>query len=378
MDETQEGEECRGKLNLPLQSRLYKVLAVHKQGFSAKLLDILDGSKKEVLTSRLSNLSLEALQEYNFSSPTFYQNLQKMTDKFRNKFEAPTDRFHGLRLLRHDGLGAEGDREVTQQHQGVATGSHWKVPPHVDPAAEHGHDNADSITDVHPDHDGIQRGHVPTGVVQDGEHFTGEDVPTGIVQDGEHFTGKDGKHFTGLDGLELRDIQATQDVSPEEPGKITRYNTRYRGQKRVPVFVSQLKNTLIRPGIIKLSSYKISDNFKVESMRTINKGTFTARKSALSNHNEVCQEQTCPTCLYFKATEKFRHDSGNFSRYIQPSLTQQQPCERKKTKKTVRFSGTLFCSSSQFASLPLDIALLHKACIHNVSLREVRLLSRDY
>ena len=109
-DESQLGEECRGKLSLPLQSRLYKILEIHKEGFSAKLLDIIDGSKKEVLCSRLSNLSLEVLSEYNFSSPTFYHNLQRLTDSFRNKYEGPTHRGRNLRLLNP----TQGDREVTQ------------------------------------------------------------------------------------------------------------------------------------------------------------------------------------------------------------------------------------------------------------------------
>ena len=69
-DESQLTAECRGKLNLPYQSRLYKILEIHKEGISAKIMDILNGSQKEVLCSRLSNLSLEVLEEYNFSSPT--------------------------------------------------------------------------------------------------------------------------------------------------------------------------------------------------------------------------------------------------------------------------------------------------------------------
>ena len=75
-DENQQTVECRGKLNLPHQSRLYKILEIHKGGFSCKLLDILDKSQREVLTSRLTNLSLEVLESYNFSSPQFYRNLQ--------------------------------------------------------------------------------------------------------------------------------------------------------------------------------------------------------------------------------------------------------------------------------------------------------------
>ena len=42
-DESQLTAECRGKLNLPHQSRLYKILEIHKGGFSARLLDVLDG-----------------------------------------------------------------------------------------------------------------------------------------------------------------------------------------------------------------------------------------------------------------------------------------------------------------------------------------------
>ena len=58
-DENQQGAEARGKINIPHQSKLYKILAIHKNGFTARLLDVLDGSEREVLTSRLSNLSLE-------------------------------------------------------------------------------------------------------------------------------------------------------------------------------------------------------------------------------------------------------------------------------------------------------------------------------
>ena len=129
-DESQLTAECRGKLNIPHQSLLYKILEIHKDGFSCRLLDILDGSKKEVLCSRLTNLSLEVLEEYNFSTPQFYKNLQKLTDQARNCYEAPTARNTGLKLLQTGSVpetGPGGPDPIVQP--GVAPHNHW-VDPH--------------------------------------------------------------------------------------------------------------------------------------------------------------------------------------------------------------------------------------------------------
>ena len=113
-------------------------------------------------------------------------------------------------------------------------------------------------------------------------------------------------------------------------------------------------------------------------MRIISKDQFTGRKNALMNHDEICQEKLCSVCEYFKKVAKFRFDAGNFARYVQHSLTPQPSSKHEKTKKKVHFPAeTLFCSSSEFTGLPLDIHLLHNACIFNTSFKEVRLLSRD-
>ena len=74
------------------------------------------------LCSRLSNLSLEILEEYNFSTPQFYRNLQKLTDNFCNRYEAPTDRRPGLKMLHP----SPGGREITQP--GGTPNNHWDVP----------------------------------------------------------------------------------------------------------------------------------------------------------------------------------------------------------------------------------------------------------
>ena len=99
---------------------------INHDGFTCTILDLLDGSKREVLQSRLMGLSLETLEEYNFSTPNLWKNLQKLTDKSRNRYQAPKSRPSGLRLLKEgqavptlDNAHAEyqpEDREVTSTH----------------------------------------------------------------------------------------------------------------------------------------------------------------------------------------------------------------------------------------------------------------------
>ena len=88
-DELNVKAEARAKLSIPNRSRLYKIVALNKDGFTATILDVLSGSRKEVLTSRLCNLDLHTLEMFNFSSPTFYKNLQRLTDMVRRKYVPP-------------------------------------------------------------------------------------------------------------------------------------------------------------------------------------------------------------------------------------------------------------------------------------------------
>ena len=88
-DELNVRAEARAKLSIPNRSRLYKIVALNKNAFTATILDVLSGSRREVLTSRLCNLDLHTLEMFNFSSPTFYKNLQKLTDMVRRKYVPP-------------------------------------------------------------------------------------------------------------------------------------------------------------------------------------------------------------------------------------------------------------------------------------------------
>merc|ERR1712002_932175 len=79
-------------------SRIYKIIDLHHDGFTCTILDMIDGSKREVLHSRLMNLDLETLENYNFATPGLYKNLQKITDLQRNRYH-PHHKLQALKLL---------------------------------------------------------------------------------------------------------------------------------------------------------------------------------------------------------------------------------------------------------------------------------------
>ena len=47
-DELDVRAEARAKLSIPNRNRLYKIVALNKNGFTATILDVLTGSRKEV------------------------------------------------------------------------------------------------------------------------------------------------------------------------------------------------------------------------------------------------------------------------------------------------------------------------------------------
>ena len=84
---------------------------------------MVDGSEREVLTSRLCNLNLETLESYNFSSPHFFRNLQKLTDRVRNRYISPARRPpEGLQMIDpaepgQEKLAAHGNEDLTAHSQ---------------------------------------------------------------------------------------------------------------------------------------------------------------------------------------------------------------------------------------------------------------------
>ena len=71
-DEVPRGE-LQEKNDIPVHKELYKMVAVHKDGFSLGVQNILTGSVQEILHSKLSPLNLELLEELSYSTPQTYK-----------------------------------------------------------------------------------------------------------------------------------------------------------------------------------------------------------------------------------------------------------------------------------------------------------------
>ena len=88
------------KIASPRCANVYKILDIHKQGFSVWIMNVLTGAKLEVLQSRLRELSLLDLENTHFGSPELYKKLAQLTLKMRNKYQAVQQLPQGLKLLR--------------------------------------------------------------------------------------------------------------------------------------------------------------------------------------------------------------------------------------------------------------------------------------
>merc|ERR1711954_127030 len=248
-DETNVGAEARGKLSIPNRSRLYKIIDLNKNSFTATILDVLNGSKREVLTSRLANLDLETLEEFNFSSPTFYKNLQRLTDIVRKKYVPP--KFNppqGLHLLTPDVLRDDHGTDITG-------GNDVRENVTGDDITDNNHSNNHSITDY--DHsmyklggsighgDTVELpasiGHAPVPadrhdrLGENGEGYgEGEGEDGGQVEgDGEQEEGSVG-HGEGNGGSGKGDVLEGEERDIPETMRTMR--TRFMGRKHVAVY----------------------------------------------------------------------------------------------------------------------------------------------
>merc|ERR1712055_1197138 len=205
-DEPQATAECKGKLNNPHQSRVYKLIDKHFDGFTYTLMDLIDGSKREVVHSRIMGLDLETLESYNAFTPGLFKHLQKLTDVQRNRYQAPKTRQKGLKL-------------ITDLNNPSFEKSEMDYLPEKREAmvAEH----QEALGEKHRE---AQIGELPS-----------MEQPTEIEQVSE----------------------------TEEPNQRI---TRFRGAKHVPVYTAQL---IGNRSILKVSPYSINKNFQVEIIRTI-------------------------------------------------------------------------------------------------------------
>ena len=87
------------KISSPRCAHVYKIIAIHKEGFSVSVMNVLSGAVMEVLQSRLRNLSLVDLENAHFGTPELYKSLAKLTHKLQHRYQSGHQLPQGLKLL---------------------------------------------------------------------------------------------------------------------------------------------------------------------------------------------------------------------------------------------------------------------------------------
>ena len=185
-------------------------------------------------------MTLETLESYNYSSPTFFKNLQKLTDLVRRKYIGPVRRTpQGLRLLDPAEHGPPVNSQVQRDldpHQADEPPADLD-PQHVSTPTT-GSDITTPMYNTPPLHvsptptDGITEEHEVTGFVPD--HVLNSKLPVAAgVPDGNEDVVIDGEDDALAVGMEPRDLSI-----PE-----TKRRTRFAGKKHVPVYEVELNSS---------------------------------------------------------------------------------------------------------------------------------------
>ena len=311
-DESQANAECRGKLNIPHQSRIYKIINLHHDGFTCTLLDMIDGSKREVLHSRLMGLDLETLESYNFATPGLFRHLQKMADLQRNRYQAPTTKQKGLKLITD--LNNPSFEKLEMDY----------LPEHREALGE---EHREALGEEHRE--------------AQGEELPNMAQPTEIAHDSEI----------------------------DEPDKRI---TRFRGAKHVPIYATEL---IENRSILKVSPYSINKNFQVEIIRTIPEDQFQARLKALGIHKDICEVNSCQTCKIANKVKGYKFNPADFTRYVAKKEllhNLENLTHRRATKRVFFNSKTLDNHMKPVEGIKLNLKLIVQACRFNVSFTELR------
>ena len=91
------------QLNFPGSKELYKIVQIHKEGFSLTLLNVRTQAQLTVLHSRVSHLHLDEILNYDIAMPQLYEKLVEMNVRRRNTF-IPGKSNQPLKLLNEEDM----------------------------------------------------------------------------------------------------------------------------------------------------------------------------------------------------------------------------------------------------------------------------------
>jgi hypothetical protein len=183
------------------------------------------------------------------------------------------------------------------------------------------------------------------------------------------------------------DIHCEEDEEEERPENIR--VTRFRGEKHVPVYKSEMVTNqqlsalpnktrsfqTVRKSIIHCDNYSRMHNFEVKYFRAESKDIFYARKRALLAHAVICKESFCELCQLNKKVQTFKYMASNLARY---NDTIESTAKPSRSKKQVQFiENTKHDIVGNKLHLHLTLTSLFRACEHNISFKELALLTTN-
>ena len=165
------------------------------------------------------------------------------------------------------------------------------------------------------------------------------------------------------------------------PPENRRYNTRFKGERHVPVYTSQLSNisrrVATRP-ILKISKdfpYNFQQNFSPQELRKVDYPLFVTRRKALKLHKEVCADNLCRTCELFDKIATFTFNQMDFTRYKhQADIPTPSGQNSKKSPSRVKFTVIKTPGKSRHKSVVVNSTTFMAALKSNVSISETKLL----
>ena len=129
------------------------------------------------------------------------------------------------------------------------------------------------------------------------------------------------------------------------------------------------------PPILSKTNYKFNSNYDLTNFRGVDQASFKARKKALENHQWECKLSLCEICNLSRQVKDYRWDASCLGRYHQRHEIHEKG--RNLKQKCVTFDKAVLFRQPMNYNLSIDLSKIYQACLHNISFKELRLMTSN-
>jgi hypothetical protein len=305
------------QLNLPLSKDLYKIIKIHKEGFSVTLLNVRSLDEITVLHSRISHVDLDSLLSYDIGQPDLWDKLSKLNVKNRNTYRmGPTKRKLAL---------------VSQEDymENMSEGGDIFDNPDEDNRGDEENEK-ENLEDELPD----VEGELPEkDDILDLRHHSGYNLRSRNINQLETNTFKDD---------ELKQLKE----------------------------ITGNKSSLLKS----FRGYREENNFDINKFRLTDQSEFKAIKKALDLHVKVCFQIGCEACVFYNAIKNMVYTTNDLPKY---NFGHHDITDIKinKEKCKVQFNQTLdFSNGDEKQLIEINWTKIQLSTYFCCSLREMKIM----